>query len=110
MLEQTISANDFESAIAPMNGNDWASVGLVRFVDAGVRANVELCLYGSMIAAADWTGENENEVMGIAPSSRALLPNDSTSSGRFGIRSRDEQGNSVDPRPRNIAVRYWVRM
>ncbi len=73
ILEQTISANDFESAIAPMNGNDWASVGLVRFVDAGVRANVELCLYGSMIAAADWTGSNENEVMGIAPSSRALL-------------------------------------
>lgn len=75
VLNVPVAADDFQAAIKPSEIEDWLLTGLVNVEGDEVYSTVELCPYGTMIAAADWPSEiNErDDVMGIAASSRALL-------------------------------------
>jgi len=76
VLGKSVSLKSFSDAVEPTETVDWQTVGLIDVKDGAVHGNVELGLYADVIAAADWpgkSGERVDEVMGLAPSSRALI-------------------------------------
>lgn len=75
LLQQSISLDEVRHVIEPTDIEDWVEVGLLHVNGCDVMATVELCPYGSLVVAADWSDEtqpNLHQVMGIAASSRTL--------------------------------------
>jgi len=76
ILRQAVPVEAARRAVAPMDLADWRRLGLIAVDGGAAKAAVELCLYGDVIAAADWPGGASGytkQVMGLAASSRALI-------------------------------------
>ena len=75
LLAEPTSPEAARRAIAPARPEDAIEAGVLESDPAGLRATVELTPYEGLIVAADWPDGGQRDaldVMGIAPSSRAL--------------------------------------
>jgi protein-L-isoaspartate O-methyltransferase len=73
-LNQSVSLTAVEQAVAPMDLQDWVDAGLIGINQDEVIGVVELCPYQNLIVVADWAdGDDANQVMSIAASSRVLM-------------------------------------
>ena len=75
LLRQAVSLDEIGRAIKPTLLEDWVEVGLLQLNRSSVIATVELCPYGNLVVAADWSDDAQpdlHQVMGIAASSRTL--------------------------------------